>query len=106
MLDPSRYALDAATVGFRKRMGLSVDWGAFNNAIQNQTDAIKVRRELEETAITELHVMGGERYGIAGNEKTNTAARQARQMQATPTCPAHKRMCRDGCVPVASTGMK
>lgn len=84
MLDPSRYALDAATVGFRKRMGLSVDWGSFNNAIQNQTDAIKVRRELEETAVTELHVMGGERFGIAGNEKTNTAARQARQMNGYP----------------------
>ena len=84
MLDPSRYALNAATVGFRKRMGLAVDWDSFNNAIQNQTDAIKVRRELEETAVTELHVMGGERFGIAGNEKTNTAARQARQMNGYP----------------------
>jgi hypothetical protein len=84
MLDPSRFALNAATVGFRKRTHQSVDWGAFNNAIQNQTDAINVRRELGETAISELHVMGGERFGIAGNEKTNTAARQARQMNGYP----------------------
>lgn len=84
MLDPSRYALDAATVGFRKRMGLEVNWDSFHNAIQNQTDAIKVRRELEETAISELHVMGGQRFGLGGNEKTNTDARQMRQMNGYP----------------------
>lgn len=84
MLDPSRYALDAATVGFRKRMGLEVNWDSFHNAIQNQTDAIKVRRELEETAVSELHVMGGQRFGIGGNEKTNTDARQMRQMNGYP----------------------
>lgn len=84
MLDPSRYALDAATVGFRKRMGLEVNWDSFHNAVQNQTDAIKVRRELEETAISELHVMGGQRFGVGGNEKTNTDARQMRQMNGYP----------------------
>jgi hypothetical protein len=61
-----------------------VNWDSFHNAIQNQTDAIKVRRELEETAISELHVMGGQRFGIGGNEKTNTDARQMRQMNGYP----------------------
>lgn len=84
MLDPTRYALDAATVGFRKRMGLEVHWDAFHNAIENQTDAIKVRRELEETKVTELHVMGGQRYGLEGNSKTNELARQKRQMNGYP----------------------
>ena len=52
MLDPSRYALDAATVGFRKRMKQTVNWGSFEKAVQTQTDAIKVLRELEETPIS------------------------------------------------------
>jgi hypothetical protein len=80
MLDPTRFALDAATVGFRKRMRQSVDWGAFNQALQTETDSIKVRRELEETPITELHVMGAQRFGLEGNGKTNEYARQQRQM--------------------------
>lgn len=80
MLDPSRYALNAETVGFRKRMRQSVDWASFNEALQTQTDSIKVRRELEETPINELHVMGGQRFGIEGNAKTNELARQQRQM--------------------------
>ena len=84
MLDPTRYALDAATVGFRKRMGLEVHWDAFHNAIENQTNAINVRRELEETKVTELHVMGGQRYGLEGNSKTNELARQKRQMNGYP----------------------
>lgn len=80
MLDPNRYALNAETVGFRKRMGLSVPMDAFKIALQNQTDAIKVRRELEETPITEIHVMGGGMFGIATDEKTKTYARQQRQI--------------------------
>jgi hypothetical protein len=84
MLDPTRYALNAATVGFRKRTGQSVDWGAFHNAIQNQTDAIKVRREKQETLVSELHVMGGQRFGMEGNGKTNELARQQRQMNGYP----------------------
>lgn len=84
MLDPNRYSLDAATVGFRKRMGLSVNWGNFNEAMQVQTEAIKVRRELEETPISEIHVMGGQGIGIAGNGKTNELARQSRQMNGYP----------------------
>lgn len=80
MLDPTRYALNAETVGFRKRTLQTVDWGAFNQALQTQTDSIKVRRELEETPVTELHVMGGQRFGLEGNVKTNELARQHRQM--------------------------
>lgn len=80
MLDPTRYALTAETVGFRKRMGQSVDWASFNEALQTQTDSIKVRREIEETPISELHVMGAQRFGIEGNAKTNEIARQERQM--------------------------
>lgn len=80
MLDPNRYSLDAATVGFRKRMRQSVDWSAFNEALQTQSESIKVRRELQETPITEIHVMGGQGFGVAGNQKTNEMERQARQM--------------------------
>ena len=80
MLDPTRYALNAETVGFRKRTLQTVDWGAFNQALQTQSDSIKVRRELEETPVTELHVMGGQRFGLEGNVKTNELARQQRQM--------------------------
>lgn len=80
MLDPSRFSLDASTVGFRKRMGLSVPMDAFKNALQTQTESIKVRRELKETPITEIHVMGGQLYGIANDEKTKTYARQQRQI--------------------------
>lgn len=80
MLDPTRYSLDAQTVGFRKRTLQTVDWGAFNQALQTQTDCIKVRRELEETPVSELHVMGGQRFGLEGNVKTNELARQQRQM--------------------------
>ncbi len=84
MLDPTRFALNAATVGFRKRTGQAVDWDSFHNAIQNQTDAINVRRELQETLVSELHVMGGQRFGIEGNAKTNEIARQQRQMNGYP----------------------
>ena len=80
MLDPTRYALNAETVGFRKRTLQNVDWGAFNEALQTQTESIKVRRELEETPTNEIHVMGGQRFGVEGNAKTNEIARQHRQM--------------------------
>jgi hypothetical protein len=80
MLDPTRFALNAETVGFRQRMGLPVDWGAFNQALQTQSDCVKVRRELEETPTNEIHVMGGQRFGLEGNAKTNERSRQHRQM--------------------------
>lgn len=84
MLDPTRISLDAATVGFRTRMGQAVDWGSFNQALQTQSESIKVRRELEETPVNEVHVMGGQQFGIAGNQKTNEWARQQRQMNGYP----------------------
>ena len=84
MLDPNRYSLDAATVGFRKRMKQSVDWSQFNDALQTQSESVKVRRELEETPVSEIHIMGGQLYGVAGNQKTNEMARQLRQMNGYP----------------------
>lgn len=84
MLDPTRLSLDAATVGFRTRMGQSVDWGSFNQALQTQSESIKVRRELEETPVSEIHVMGGQLFGMGGNQKTNELARQERQMNGYP----------------------
>ena len=84
MLDPNRYSLDAATVGFRKRMGLEVPMEAFAMSLQQQSDTVKVRREMKETPVSEVHVMGGQRFGIAGNDKTNTRLRQMRQMNGYP----------------------
>lgn len=80
MLDPNRFPLDAATVGFRRRMKQQVNMADVEIAIQQQTDAIKVRRELIETPISEVHVMGAQRYGIDGNTKSNEYARQQRQI--------------------------
>ena len=80
MLDPSRLPLNATTVGFRKRMHLEVDERAFAFELQRQTDCIKVRREEKETPISEVHVMGGQLFGIGGNSKTNEYARQQRQI--------------------------
>lgn len=80
MLDPSRLPLNATTVGFRKRMHLEVDEKAFAFELQRQTDCIKVRREEKETPISEVHVMGGQLFGIGGNSKTNEYARQQRQI--------------------------
>jgi hypothetical protein len=65
-------------------MGLEVDWGSFGEAMQTQNESVKVRRELIETPINEVHVMGGERYGFAGNSKFNEQARQERQMNGYP----------------------
>ena len=84
MLDPSRLPLDAATIGFRKRMRQPVDETAFKFELQRQTDCIKVRREEKETPITEVHVMGGQLFGIGGDSKTNEYARQQRQINGYP----------------------
>ena len=84
MLDPNRYELNAATVGFRKRMRQEVSMEAFEMALQQQTDTIKVRREEKETPISEVHVMGAQRFGLGGNEKTKTAERQWRQIHGYP----------------------
>jgi hypothetical protein len=79
MLDPQRVGLNAASVGFLQRTGQKVDWGAFNKALQTD-DCVKVRRELKETPISEVHVMGGELFGFAGNAKTNELERQRTQI--------------------------
>ena len=80
MLDPNRIALDASAVGFRVRTKQPVNWTSFNIALQNQTDTIKTRREVEETPISVLHIMGGQGAGYASNEVLGTRERQQRQM--------------------------
>lgn len=84
MLDPNRFALNAETVGFRRRMKQPVNMDAFSRALQTETDTIKVRRELQETPISEVHTMGGQLYGFSGNAKTNEMARQQRQINGYP----------------------
>jgi len=84
MLDPSRYALNAETVGFRKRMKLAVPMDSFKKALQTQSESIKVRREIQETPITEVHIMGGQMYGFQGNDKLITLERQQRQINGYP----------------------
>ncbi len=80
MLDPNRIALNASAVGFRIRTKQAVNWTSFNTALQNQTDTIKTRREVEETPISVLHIMGGQGAGYASNEVLGTRERQQRQM--------------------------
>lgn len=80
MLDPNRIGLNAADVGFRIRTKQGVNWTSFSLALQTQTDAIKVRRELEETPISVVHVMGGQGRGRESNEELGTRKRQIRQM--------------------------
>ena len=84
MLDPNRFSLDAATVGFRRRMKQKVDMGDFALALQQQDDCVKVRREQKETPISEVHVMGAQRFGFEGNGKSNEWARQQRQINGYP----------------------
>jgi len=80
MLDPNHIPLTAEAVGFRVSHGLPVDWGAFSLGLQQQSETIKTRRELKETPVSEVHVMGGQMFGYEGNSLTKTNERQARQM--------------------------
>ena len=80
MLDPNVWALNAETVGFRVSHKQPVDWRSFSTSLQNQTDSIKTRRELKETPISELHIMGGQLFGYDGNSLLDTRNRQKRQM--------------------------
>ena len=80
MLDPNRIALTAEAVGFRKRTNQAVAWDSFATALQNQSDTIKTRREVAETPISVLHVMGGQRYGKESNEVLSDRAKQLRQI--------------------------
>jgi hypothetical protein len=84
MLDPNRFALNAETVGFRRRMKQPVNMEAFSRALQTETDTVKVRRELQETPISEVHTMGAQLYGFAGNAKSNEMERQQRQINGYP----------------------
>lgn len=84
MLDPNRFALNAETVGFRRRMKQPVNMEAFSRALQTETDTIKVRRELKETPISEVHTMGAQLFGFAGNTKSNEMERQRRQINGYP----------------------
>jgi hypothetical protein len=84
MLDPQRIGLNAASVGFLKRTGQNVDWGSFNQALQTDDSRVAEVRAQMETPVDELHVMGGQRFGLEGNTNLKTYARQQRQMNAYP----------------------
>ena len=80
MLDPKHIGLNAESVGFQVSHKQPLDWNSFSVALQNQSDSVKTRRELKETPISELHIMGGQLFGYEGNALTDTRARQMRQM--------------------------
>ena len=80
MLDPRHLGLNAESVGFQVSHRQPVDWKSFSVALQNQSDSVKVRRELQETPISELHIMGGQLFGFEGNSLLDTRKRQERQI--------------------------
>lgn len=82
MLDPQRIGLNAASVGFLTRTGQKVDWASFRQAMQ--TDESTLVRNSMEKPVDELHVMGGQRYGLEGNVNLKDRERQARQMAGYP----------------------
>ena len=84
MLDPQRVGLNAASVGFLTRTGQKVDWASFNKALQTDDSGVcNVTAEMR-TPVDELHVMGGQRYGLEGNINLKTQERQERQMRGYP----------------------
>jgi hypothetical protein len=87
MLDPRRIGLNAADIGFQKRLKQDLDWGAVDTALQteynNQNSAVDVRRE-REAAKNEIHIMGGESMGHQSNDLLLTLARQERQINGYP----------------------
>ena len=87
MLDPRRIGLNAADIGFQKRMHQDLDFNAIEVALQtdynNQGSAIQVRRE-RESAKDEIHIMGGELAGFQSNDLVKTLARQDRQINGYP----------------------
>jgi hypothetical protein len=84
MLDPERVKLDAAHIGFLARTGQKVDMDKVKMFLQtDDSGVIKVRREAE-TPVNELHVMGGQRYGMEGNMNLQDYSRQARQINGYP----------------------
>lgn len=80
MLDPRHIGLNAESIGFQVSHRQPVDWRSFSTALQNQSDSVKTRRELKETPISELHIMGGQLFGYEGNSLLDTNKRQQRQM--------------------------
>jgi hypothetical protein len=84
MLDPQRIGLNAASVGFLARTGQSVDWGSFNQALQTDDSRVAEVRATVETPVDELHVMGGQRFGLEGNSNLKMNARQQRQLNGYP----------------------
>lgn len=84
MLDPQRTGLNAASVGFLVRTGQKVDWNSFNQALQTDDSRVADVRATMETPVDELHVMGGQRFGLEGNSNLKMNARQERQMNGYP----------------------
>lgn len=84
MLDPQRIGLNAASVGFLARTGQKVDWASFNQALQTDDSRVADVRATVETPVDELHVMGGQRFGLEGNSNLKMNARQERQINGYP----------------------
>jgi hypothetical protein len=84
MLDPQRIGLNAASVGFLVRTGQNVDWSSFNQALQTDDSRTSVVTRTIQTPVDELHVMGGQRFGLEGNSNLKMNARQERQMNGYP----------------------
>ena len=84
MLDPQRIGLNAASVGFLARTGQKVDWASFNQALQTDDSRVADVRAEMETPVDELHVMGGQRFGLEGNSNLKMSARQERQINGYP----------------------
>lgn len=84
MLDPQRVKLDAAHIGFLARTGQHVDMDKVKMFLQtDDSGCVNVRREAD-TPVNELHVMGGQRFGMEGNMNLQDYARQARQINGYP----------------------
>jgi hypothetical protein len=84
MLDPQRVKLDAANIGFLVRTGQNVDMDKVKMFLQtDDSGCAKVRREAD-TPVNELHVMGGQRFGLEGNMNLQDYTRQQRQINGYP----------------------
>lgn len=84
MLDPERVKLTASTIGFLQSHGQKVDYETIRKALQTSDDGcVNVRRE-RDTTVNELHVMGGQRMGMEGNQNLLENERQKRQINGYP----------------------
>jgi hypothetical protein len=84
MLDPERVKLDAAHIGFLKRTGQEVDFDKVRLFLQTDDSRCAAVRAEKNTPVNELHVMGGQRFGLEGNMNLQEYSRQARQMAGYP----------------------